>query len=234
MSTILIADHDPVMIAKLEQRLQDEGHKVIGVVDADRILEEAREHTPDLIVLDMDFGTSNSLIICNELRSLPHLTHVPILFMTSESNAVVRALDAGGDDIVSKPFEIKEVSARVRALLRRSRRVNRLHYLQIDRNNSQVWVNEIEVSLTPTEFQLLDYLCEHRMAYHTATELLEKVWRYPPNTGDTALVRNHVHNLRTKLENVPNRPQIIVSLHGRGYRVNANIEELSSQPQDVC
>lgn len=229
MSVVMVSDHDPVIVAKLQKRLEEDGYRVIAVSDPNRIVSVAREEQPDLLVLDMQFPSVNSLILCNELRNLPHLTHIPVLFMSNETSDAVDALDAGGDDLIVKPVDFEVVAARVRALLRRSKRVNRLHSLQIDTLSKQVWVNDELVSLTPTEFNLLEYLCEYKHHYHTASELLEKVWHYPPGTGDTALIRNHVHNLRTKLENVPNRPQIIVSLHGRGYRVNANINHLSTQ-----
>lgn len=229
MPIVMLTDHDPSGLAKLEARLAEEKHHIVALSDATKIIETARANQPDLIVLDMDFPNTNSLIICNELRGLPHLTHIPILFLTSRPNDIVNALDAGGDDLVVKPIDLEEVAARIRALLRRSQRVNRLHSLQIDPQTKQVWVNDQQVYLTPTEFNLLDFLCEYKNCYHTATELLEKVWHYPGGTGDTALIRNHVHNLRTKLENIPNRPQIIVSLHGRGYRVNANIERRAMQ-----
>jgi two-component system, OmpR family, response regulator MtrA len=224
MATVMITDHDAGTLAKLQSVLGEDGNDVVSLNEPSSIIETARTVLPDLLILDMDFPNTNSLIICNELRSLPHLTHIPILFLTSHPSDIVDALDAGGDDLVVKPIDYHEVAARVRALLRRAKRVTRLHSLRIDSGTKQVWVNDQPATLTPTEFNLLAYLCEHETSYHKAKDLLEFVWRYPGGAGDTALIRNHVHNLRTKLENLPNRPQIIVSLHGRGYRVNADIE----------
>lgn len=224
MPNILIADNDLTTVTKLEQTLKDEGHQVICVRDAYRVVPVARQSQPDLIILDLELPNSNGLILCNELRSLPNLTHVPILFMTTKKSDAVRALDAGGDGFVTKPFIIRELLARVRAMLRRINPHGQLHLLKIDAARRQVWVDKTPVELTPTEFDLLLYLCNYGDEYCSADDLLQSVWQYPPNVGDTALVRNHIHNLRTKLEINANRPQIIVSLHGRGYRVNARVQ----------
>jgi DNA-binding response OmpR family regulator len=95
--------------------------------------------------------------------------------------------------------------------------------LTIDSTLRTITLNQRAVSLTAIEFDLLDYLSRHHDRYHTALDLLASVWDYPPGAGDTALVRNHIHNLRHKLENDPDRPRIILSLHGRGYRLNAEV-----------
>lgn len=223
MITILVADHDLNSLKKLEQTLKDHRYEVVGVRDAHHVVSAARHHLPDLVILDMELPNSNSLILCHEIRNLPHLTHVPVLFVTTQSQDVVRALDAGGDDFIAKPYATRELLARVRALLRRANRVPQPHTLRIDVNQRLVWVDKTPIDLTPTEFDLLEYLCRYQERYHTSSDLLELVWRYPTGVGDPALVRNHIHNLRRKLEINPNRPQIIVSLHGRGYRVNAQI-----------
>lgn len=224
MPNILIADSDLSTLTKLEQTLKEEGHQVTCIREAYRVVPVARQNPPDLIILDLELPNGNGLILCNELRNLPNLTHIPILFLTTQRADAVRALDAGGDGFVTKPFVVKELLARIRALLRRTNSNSQLHHLKIDAMRRQAWVDKILVDLTPTEFDLLLYLCEREEQYCSADDLLQSVWHYPPTVGDTALVRNHVHNLRTKLEMNANRPQIIVSLHGRGYRVNARIQ----------
>ncbi len=223
MTTILIADHNPITLEKLEHSLERECYEVIGTQTANQVAVLARDHQPDLVLLDLELPEMNGLFLAHEIRSLPHLTHVPILFLSGQRDHIVRALDAGGDDLIARPFAIQELLARIRALLRRSRRMRSARSLMIDSNQRQVWVDQVNIDLTPTEFDLLAHLCEHENDYLTSEDLLQRVWRYPPGIGDTALVRNHIHNLRHKLEISPNRPQIIVSLHGRGYRINARV-----------
>jgi DNA-binding response OmpR family regulator len=228
MTTILVADHNLSSLKKIEETLNQHGYDVESVRDSNHVVEAARHYLPDLIILDLELPGSNSLILCHEIRSQAHLTHVPVLFVTAQSQDVVRALDAGGDDIITKPYANRELLARVRALLRRANRVPQLHLLKIDTVLRQAWVDRTLIDLTPTEFDLLEYLCRYHEDYHTSSDLLELVWRYPSGVGDPALVRNHIHNLRRKLEINPNRPQIIVSLHGRGYRVNAQLLTLAN------
>ncbi|NDJ86106.1 MAG: response regulator transcription factor [Chloroflexi bacterium] len=224
MQTVLVADHNVKILSQIEEVLETEGLQVIIVQEAYQIIPTAREYRPDIIILDLEMPNSNGLIMCHELRNLPHLTHVPVLFISSNREDMIRTLDAGGDDFIAKPFAMPELAARVRALLRRFSQKFHVHDLKIDYLQRLAWVDNARVDLTPTEFDLLEYLCQRHDEYHSAGDLLQAVWNYPPGIGDTALVRNHIHNLRCKLESNPNRPQIIVSLHGRGYRIYANIE----------
>ncbi len=236
MPTILIADPDTFLLNDAEAQLQQDGFRVVTLADTSSIVSSARESLPDLAVISLDFADLNGLDMCKQLRLQPHLTHLPIMFTTVEKSNTVLALEAGGDELMVKPFETREFVARVRALVRRSQRLNQLNELRLDLAASQVWVNNQEVNLTPTEFLLLAYLCEHRTQFHAADILLATVWDYPNASGDTALVRNHIHNIREKLEKSTNRPQIIVSLHGRGYGINAVVDfvqQSASQIQDV-
>lgn len=235
MPIIMVVEDDINTLETVERALEREGHEVLGVSNSYEVLEVARESQPDMIILDMVLPGDSGLTLCTQLRKLPHLTDVPILFLTAYHSAheIALALDAGGDDFMRKPFSVKELNARVRALIRRANRTKDQdsNRLTIDYNLRTVAVDRRAVSLTPVEFDLLDYLCKHTDKYHTANDLLESVWDYPAGSGDTALVRNHIHNLRNKLEYDPDRPRIIVSLHGRGYRVNANILRGDSQSE---
>lgn len=229
MVKILLADSDLDTLAILENTLKQEGHEVETVREAWRVVSQARQHQPELVILDLELQSGNSLVLCNELRSQPNLTDVPILFLTTKYQVqnVVQALDGGGDDCLSKPFTAKELAARVRALLRRSHRKKQaVRSIEINTYQQEVRVDKSRVDLTPTEFDLLQHLCRHRDDYHNASDLLESVWKYPTGVGDKALVRNHIHNLRRKLEGNKKGIEIIVSLHGRGYRLNANVSYL--------
>lgn len=229
MPTILIAEPDKLVRTETEAQLQQEGFRVVSVGAVQSIVTAARESLPDVAVISLDFMEISGLDICNQLRLQPHLTHLPVMFITAEKGNTVVALEAGGDELMVKPFEVREFVARVRALVRRTQRLNQLNELRLDVDASQAWVNEQEVNLTPTEFSLLAYLCEHKTEFHSADALLATVWSYPNASGDTALVRNHIHNIREKLEKNTNRPQIIVSLHGRGYGINALVDFVQQQ-----
>ncbi len=163
------------------------------------------------------------MFLSKQVRAVPGLATVPILCVVNASSAqdVAQVLDSGGDDCLRKPFVVRELAARVRALLRRKARP--AAPLVLDPLNKAVQVHGRSVDLTPTEFDLLDALCQAQGEHLSASDLLEQVWNYPPGVGDPALVRNHVRNLRRKLERDPNRPRIVTSAHGRGYTVAIDI-----------
>ncbi len=227
--TILVVDATPSIRAIINKTLHKEGHRVIEAVDGPTALSLARQHRPDLVILDQALPGMNGFEFCAHLRTMPHAHHTLILFLGTEKNAsvIAQALDAGGDDYLRKPFAARELRARVQALLRRLPQAENhrsLAALQLDPEQHRVIVGDRQVELTPTEFQLLEFLCKHPNDYHAAPKLLEAIWQYPPGTGDTALVRNHVRNLRRKIESNPDLPEILVSLHGRGYTVRAQME----------
>jgi DNA-binding response OmpR family regulator len=225
--TILAVDNDSNMRAAICGALKREGHHVIEAEDAQTALQLAREWRPDIIILDSALADMSGFELCTHLRAMPFVDRTPILFVSENLNAqsAAQALDSGADDYLRKPFATRELNARVRALLRRSPGCKDPSppTLRIDPDHQEVWINGENIELTPTEFGLLDYLCRYPAEMHTANDLLENLWDYPPGSGDTALVRNHIRNLRRKIEVNPDYPAIIVSLHGRGYTTNAHV-----------
>ncbi len=228
-NTVLTIDSDPESRASIGRAMAFEGFDVIEAADARSALRLARTHHPDVIILDTALADMNGLDLCGSLRSIPLVDQTPILCLSIQRGAhfAAEALDRGADDFLRKPFATRELRARVRALMRRAtrRRSGTVKILHLDPTRYTVRIDSRRVELTPTEFSLLQFLCDHHNEHHTAQSLLERLWEYPPGGGDKALVRNHIRNLRRKIEENPERPIVIVSQHGRGYVVNARLAQ---------
>lgn len=219
-----------IFIVSTDQNLRDilaQGHSNyhVRMLDSvDNLINAARTEIPDLIVVDLYDCTSEGA--CRRVRAQPGFGRLPILCIVEQCSAqdIASVLDSGGDDCLRRPYVGRELAARVRALLRRNRRPAFIAPLVLDRHEKSAILYGSPIDLTPTEYDLLDALCDSPGEHLTATDLLVRVWNYPPGVGDPALVRNHVRNLRRKLERDPNRPRIVVSAHGRGYTVSINTE----------
>jgi DNA-binding response OmpR family regulator len=227
--TVLAVESDFHIRATITQVLKHEGYQVIEATEAHTALRLARECRPDVIITDASLPDMTGLELCTRLRAMPFVNVVPILFLSVNASAqyAAQVLDSGGDDFLRKPFAIKEFNARVRALLRRSpnrQQAKTQPTLRLQEDHYRVIVNNRQVELTPTEFSLLEYLCSHPDEHLTAEFLLQKIWNYPPGGGDKALVRNHIRNLRRKIEDNPDYPTILISMHGRGYTINARLD----------
>lgn len=230
-NTILTVHGDSAARKVIGRTLAREGHAIIEAADGQAAIRLVRVHRPDIIILDTALPDVNSLELCTYLRTLPHVTHTPILFISERTGAlyVAQALDSGGDDYLRLPFTSRELKARVRALLRRAERRGRrmaLPALRLDASTHSAQIDDRNVQLTVTEYRLLAYLCQSPLRHHSAHDLLQVLWGYPPKRGDTALVRNHIRNLRRKIESDPEHPRLLVSLHGRGYLINADLESV--------
>lgn len=229
MYTILVADDEPVMLRMVERLLHKEGHEIIKTTSAQGVLNALDKQKPDLLLIDVNLPDRNGLALCQELRRSPEYNEMPIVFLTGAASSpddIADALNAGGDDYIHKPFAARELAARIRAQLRRvkARREVNTPMLRLVAATNRVYINSEEIELTRVEFNLLYHLCKHADGWLTTRDLLEDVWRYPGNVGDAALVRNHIRNLRLKIEPNPDHPTIIVSRHRRGYMVSARVE----------
>ena len=214
MVRILIVDSDPGVHAQVKQALIRDSHHVMAATVASQAWQVIERTMPDVLIVDAAPG--DNLALCRDLRGLPATSRLPILCLTAEMSASA-ALDAGSDDYMRKPFAGSELAARVRALNRRARLQFISPVITFDSHSHSVWLNERQVRLTMIEYQLLSALGQQPGIYVSAVDLLHRVWSYPPDVGDTALVRNHIRHLRTKLEIDPARPQILLSKHKRGY-----------------
>jgi DNA-binding response OmpR family regulator len=230
MCRILVADDDQAMIDMVEQVLDHEGYDVVSVTDGQAVLDfvENDKAPIDLFILDLALPTVDGLEVCRSLRDNPKTAELPIVFLTGQrdTGSVSQALAAGGDDYIRKPFAVRELTARLRAHLRRLEVTNgeEISQLRIAPKTYQVFVDAREVMLTRIEFDLLRFMCLKPEEWHSTQDLLIGVWNYPEGVGDTALVRNHIRNLRRKLENNPDYPEIIQSRHGRGYSIKAHVQ----------
>ncbi len=229
MYTILVADDDPIMLGMVERLMQKEGYAVVKSTSAQGVYDLLNDSSPDLFLIDMNLPDDNGLAVCNAIRNHTEFAESPIIFLTGvmvTPNDVAEALNAGGDDYIHKPFAARELAARVRAQLRRVIASQRrgMTLLQLNPEAYTVIVDgQREVELTPVEFNLLHHMCQQPNTWQTTRDLLADVWRYPGNIGDAALVRNHIRNIRRKIEANPDHPTIILSRHRRGYLVDAQV-----------
>lgn len=226
---ILAVDDDPDVLGTVARALRREGYEVGRASSGLEALKMLGERHPDLVILDIIMPGLDGLEVCRKIRADHRYDNLAILFLTAkgQTDDVVAGLDAGGDDYVSKPFELAELTARVRALVRRGQRntvmespVIMIGDLRLDSNTHQVSVGEQQVQLTATEHRLLRYLMEHPNQALSPQHLLEAVWDYPPDTGDPDLVRAHVRNLRAKLETGDTATSFIRTIHGVGYMIS--------------
>ncbi|MFQ5813798.1 MAG: response regulator transcription factor [Anaerolineae bacterium] len=232
MTRVLLVDDERDLIWAVQHSLSDEGYEVLTAYDGTEALTVARRHRPDLIILDIVMPRLDGLQVCHRLRRDPKLATVPILFLTVRSAIEdrIKGLDRGGDDYLVKPFDMGELRARIRALLRRRRPAlngasqseNRnsllvVGPLTLDLHTCQVNVNGQTVQLTPTEFDLLRYLMVHPGEIFSSQRLLQQVWGYCPETADPSLVRWHIKNLREKIEPDPAQPVYIRTVPRHGY-----------------
>jgi DNA-binding response OmpR family regulator len=186
-----------------------------------------RRKRPDLIILDIVMPGMNGLEVCERLRTDPTLAAVPILFLTAKGDVEdrIEGFKAGGDDYLSKPFDLRELCLRVEALLRRSGPATTEEpsgTLEVGPLvlNLQRFVLRIEgkiVDLTPLEFDLLFCLMSHPGEVFSSERLLQEVWGYPAGTGDPATVRWHIMNLRAKIEPDPSEPTYVRTIPRYGY-----------------
>ena len=220
---LLIVEDDDRIRASLRLALRDEGYAVVDAPDADSALERFREEEPDLILLDVLLPGMDGLELCRTIR---RTSAVPVVMLTArdDSHDVVAGLEAGADDYVTKPYNVKEVAARIRALLRRTQGMlaesggaRRFDRLEVRVDEGVVLVDGRSIDLTKTEFRLLSELIDHERKVLSRDQLLELVWGYD-YYGDDRVVDAHIRRLRAKIERDPSDPEFVITVRGLGYK----------------
>ncbi len=224
---LLIEDSDAVALG-LQYALDKEGYRVIRAATAADARQMAYGNDFDLILLDIRLPDGSGFDLCREFRA-SGLRH-PILILTARDETIdkIIGLELGADDYVTKPFELHELLARIRALLRRTygplsepaqSRIS-LGDLSLNLTTQQVTRGREVIHLTSTEFKLLAFLAYHRGQVFDRQTLLEKVWGYEEIAGDERTIDVHIRNLRHKIEPDPSQPKYIVTIRGIGYMLN--------------
>lgn len=221
---ILVVDDDRALAEMLGMVLQGEGFLAEYSVDGSEAVEKFRSMRPDLVLLDLMLPGLDGIEVCARIRAE---SGVPIIMLTARTDTtdVVRGLEAGADDYVVKPFNPVELIARIRARLREPQQeaseTLRVGDVEIDVPAHEVRRGEQTIPLTPLEFDLLVILARKPQQVFTREVLLEKVWGYQYK-ADTRLVNVHVQRLRAKIERDPDRPTIVTTVRGVGYRAGSS------------
>lgn len=238
MPRILVIDDDPAISELVSINLEMAGYEVKAAADGIKGQALAVQLQPDLIVLDLMLPRIDGFTVCQRLRRDNRTAEIPILMLTAlgETQNKVEGFNAGADDYLTKPFEVEEMLARVRALLRRADRIPHaakhaeiLSYgplTLVPERFEVIWFGKT-VKLTHLEFELLHCLLQRHGQTVSPSEILKEVWGYDPN-DDIETIRVHIRHLRTKLEPEPRHPVYIKTVYGAGYCLELPQEEYSS------
>ncbi len=239
---ILVVEDDETLRETIEYNLINQGFEVVSAADGRVALEQAREHRPELILLDVMLPGLDGFEVCRVLRQE---MSVPILMLTAKTEEIDRVvgLEMGADDYITKPFSMRELMARVKATLRRVRLIREeiaaeqpavapavtnqgviakqpsLEFddLIIDTDRHEVRLNDAALKLKPKEYELLEFLARHRGIALSRELVLERVWGWSFD-GNSRTVDVHIRWLREKIESDPTHPSRIITVRGIGYR----------------
>ncbi|MCX7911544.1 MAG: response regulator transcription factor [Dehalococcoidales bacterium] len=229
MSKVLVVDDDKNILDVLRYNLVQGGFTAIAAEDGMQALEKARQEKPDLIILDIMLPGLDGFEVCRILRKE---MAVPILMLSAKTEEIdkVVGLELGADDYITKPFSVRELMARVRAMLRRSQWSEqpaanvpvvqptlKAGDIEVDVAGHRALYRGMPVKLSPKEFDLLAFLMRHRGQVFSREQIVEKVWGYDYN-GSARTVDVHIRSLRRKIEEDPENPRHLLTVHGFGYK----------------
>ncbi|NJK35965.1 MAG: response regulator transcription factor [Oscillatoriales cyanobacterium SM2_2_1] len=241
MPRLLLIDDDPIISEMVSLNLETAGYQVSLANDGIKGQALAIQLQPDMIILDLMLPRVDGFTVCQRLRRDERTKEIPILMLTAmgQTQDKVEGFNAGADDYLTKPFELEEMLARVRALLRRTNRIidaakhsEILNYgslTLVPERFEAIWFSRT-VKLTHLEFDLLHCLLQRHGQTVSPSEILREVWGYEPD-DDIETIRVHIRHLRTKLEPDPRHPKYIKTVYGAGYCLelpSASFEELGA------
>jgi len=225
---VLIVEDEPSLGMAVRDELEFEGFEASLVEDGIAALQRILEDAPDLVILDLMLPRKSGFDICREVRRQGRATPIIMLTARAQEADKVRGLELGADDYVVKPFSLAELTARIRAVLRRTEpqpaeaapeHTLRVGALRLDARKQEVFVSDRKIELTRKEFQLLEFLLRHPGEVISRDEFLDRVWGgeiyVTPRSVDT-----HMAALRRKIERDANHPRYILSVRGAGYKLN--------------
>ena len=233
MSQKIYIVEDDASIRELESyALKSAGFETLGFENSRDFFAQMESHLPDLILLDIMLPGTDGLKVLETIRSTPAYSKLPVILVTAKTGEIdaVKGLDSGADDYITKPFNPLELVARVKTQLRRSTRYNQpasapaevqeydFRGLQISKTNHKCILFGDELSLTPLEFSILWYLCQHRGAVVSSEELFQAVWGERYMDGNNT-VMTHIARLREKMHEPSRKPKFIKTVWGVGYTI---------------
>ena len=225
---IAVVEDESELASLIEYNLTRAGFQTRIMIGANGTLEELERWEPDLIVLDVMLPGQDGFELCRQIRQTKILARIPVLFLTARSEEVDRVLglEIGGDDYITKPFSPRELMARIKAHLRRSREEVSAESMltagpfRLDRAARKIFYQDREIEFTSTEFKLLEFFITHAGHAWSRDQLLREVWGeqhyVTPRTVDV-----HVRRLREQIEAKPDEPRYLVTVRGFGYRFEA-------------
>jgi len=225
---VLIVDDEKTLVKALTFNLEKEGFKVEPAYDGEEAMEKVFSLKPDIVVLDLMLPEIDGFEVCRQIRKK---LEVPIIMLTARSEDIdkVLGLELGADDYLTKPFNSRELVARIKAILRRSaayeqeaKKQIQIGKLHIDLLQHRVRLDGKDISLTSKEFALLSFLAVNAGNVYSREQLLEQVWGYD-YYGDVRTVDVHIRHLREKLEDDPANPHLIITVWGTGYKIREDL-----------
>jgi len=223
MKKILIIEDEKDMVTGLKFNLEARDYTVIAAYDGEAGYKKALSENPDLVILDLMLPKLNGYEVCKILKK--EIPDLPIIMLTAKSQEaeIVTGLELGADDYITKPFSVLELLARIKAVLRRIKsgsgipEVHRFGNLEINFKKYEASKNGEPLKLSPREYELLKCFIEREGEIVSRDELLNRVWGYD-SIPDTRTIDAHIVKLRRKIEDKPDEPKIIVTIHGIGYK----------------